>query len=89
MVESFARGFFEREADEVARDLLGARFVSTVGTLSDEFLISDPGASGLRRFPAVGFSPKSESFLVLWEDGRNRPEFTRQIFGNVRKQSRP
>ncbi len=30
-MESFAHGFFERGAEEVARELLGARIVSTIG----------------------------------------------------------
>jgi hypothetical protein len=63
-------------------DIYG-KFMSTGGALSDEFLISDLEAPGIRWWPAVSFSPKSDAFLVLWEDWRNRHTSGRQIFGKV------
>jgi hypothetical protein len=63
-------------------DIYG-RYVSMKGKLSMEFLISEPGAPDLRRFPAISFSPKSDVFLILWEDGRNREKMRRQIFGKL------
>jgi hypothetical protein len=63
-------------------DIYG-KYMSTRGTLSEEFLISDAGAPGIRWWPSVAFSPKSDSFLVLWEDWRNRHTTGRQVFGRI------
>jgi len=38
--------------------------------MSKEFLISDELAQGPRQLPTVAFSPRSNAFMVLWEDGR-------------------
>lgn len=65
-------------------DIYG-RFVAPTGTMSKEFLISENQAVGTRKFPAVAFSPRSSSFLVVWEDGRGRVAGrARQIYGAVR-----
>lgn len=50
-------------------DIYG-RYITPKGAMSDEFLISDELAKGPRQLPTVAFSPRSDAFLVLWEDGR-------------------
>lgn len=61
-------------------DIYG-RYVTPKGAMSEEFLISDELATGPRQLPTVAFSPRSDAFLVLWEDGRQgRGEKTR-IYG--------
>ena len=66
-------------------DIYG-KFVSVAGDVTDEFLVSDEGAPGIRRYPTVAFSPKSDAFVVLWEDERLRDDnhLNRRIFGRVR-----
>ena len=54
------------------------------GEISEEFLISQPDTIGVRKYPAVAFSPKSDNFVVLWQDGRKPLEGGRRIFGAVR-----
>ncbi len=61
-----------------------ARYVTPKGTMTDEFLVSDEMASGSRQYPTVGFSPRSNAFLILWEDGRNGGGEKTRIFGAVR-----
>lgn len=63
-------------------DIYG-RFVGLDGTLSDEFVLSDQGAAGTRRFPMLGFGPARETFLAVWEDGRDRGPQRRRIFGRL------
>jgi hypothetical protein len=63
-------------------DIYG-RFVSPGGRLSDEFLVSDHQASGIRRHPVVSFTPRSDAFLVLWEDGRRKGPLERRIYGRM------
>ena len=72
-----------RDTTALNMDIYG-RFVASDGTLAREFLISDVGTPGVRRFPALSFSPKSGRFLALWEDGRSRKKLGRQIYGAVR-----
>lgn len=61
-------------------DIYG-RYITPKGAMSEEFLISDERAPGPRQLPTVAFSPRSDAFLVLWEDGRQgRGEKTR-IYG--------
>ncbi|MCK4867828.1 MAG: hypothetical protein KAT39_07245, partial [Alphaproteobacteria bacterium] len=50
-------------------DIYG-RYITPKGAMSEEFLISDERAPGPRQLPTVAFSPRSDAFLVLWEDGR-------------------
>ncbi len=65
-------------------DIYG-KFVSVAGDVTDEFLVSDEGAPGIRRYPAVAYSPKSDAFVILWEDERLRDNnhLNRRIFGRV------
>lgn len=77
--------WLERHRDTEAVDIrIHGRFVSVEGKLSDAFLLSDPETVGPRRSPALAFSPRSGSFLILWEDGRNGATPSRQIFGRTR-----
>jgi len=65
-------------------DIYG-RFVAPTGAMSEEFLVSENQAIGTRKYPTVAYSPQSNSFLVLWEDGRGRDSGrARQIYGAVR-----
>ncbi len=61
-------------------DIYG-RFVTPKGDMSDEFLVSDKLAQGPRQLPTVEFSPRSNAFLVLWEDGRQGRGKGIRIFG--------
>ena len=62
-------------------DIYG-RFITPKGTMTPEFLVSETQAAGTRKYPAVEYSPRSSSFLVLWEDGRGRDAGrARQIYG--------
>jgi len=69
-------------------DIYG-RFVSPQGDMSEEFLVSDREAPGIRRFPAVAFSPRQESFLVVWEDGRKDSTSGRYIYGKLAQSPAP
>lgn len=64
-------------------DIYG-RFIAPGGKLSEEFLVSESQMHGIRRFPAIAFSPKSDAFFVLWEDGRSREKHGRYIYGKIR-----
>jgi hypothetical protein len=61
-------------------DIYG-RYIKPNGAMSEEFLISDELASGSRQLPTVAFSPRSDAFLVLWEDGRPGKGATTKIYG--------
>ena len=71
-----------RDPTGVDMDIYG-RYVSTDGSMSEEFLVSDPQAPGLRRFPTLSFSPERDKFFVLWEDGRERATLSRRIYGSI------
>ncbi len=72
-----------RDSTALNMDIYG-RFVTTRGKMEDEFLVSDYQARGLKRYPALAFSPRSDNFLILWEDGRDGRGPSRQIRGAVR-----
>lgn len=61
-------------------DIYG-RFISPNGSMSDEFLVSKELANGPRQLPTVAFSPRSDAFLVLWEDGREGRGQKVRIYG--------
>jgi len=63
-------------------DIYG-RYVTPQGEMSKEFLISDEQASGPRQLPTVDFSPRSDAFLVLWEDGREGRGEKIKIYGTA------
>ena len=71
-----------RDATAKNMDIYG-RYIYPNAPMSDEFLISDSQASGVRRYPALSFSRKSGEFLVLWEDGRIGGMTGRRIYGNL------
>ena len=64
-------------------DIYG-RYVFADRPMSGEFLISDFKKPGMRRYPALSFSPKSDGFLILWEDGRDGGMAGRQIYGTLK-----
>ncbi len=74
-----------RDARAVNQDVYG-RYITPKGKLTDEFLISDFQSPGIRRYPAIAFSPKSNTSLVLWEDSRHKTTTThsQRIYGRVR-----
>jgi hypothetical protein len=61
-------------------DIYG-RYITPKGAMSEEFLISDEWAPGPRQLPTVAFSPRSDAFLVLWEDGREGRGQKIRIYG--------
>jgi len=63
-------------------DIYG-RFITPKGTMSEEFLVSDELATGPRQLPTVAFSPRSDAFLVLWEDGREGRGKNIRIYGRA------
>lgn len=76
--------WYERRPNPETPDMrILGRYVSIRGDLSDAFAISEPQASGLRRSPVPAFNPASDSFLVVWEDGRGGDRRTRRIFGAI------
>ncbi len=77
--------WYDLRRDHTARSMdIYGRFVTPGGALSEEFLFSDHLASGLKRFPAPAYSPRSDTFLVLWEDGRGGSGPDRRIYARVR-----
>ena len=48
------------------------RYISPQGDMSEEFVMTDTDAPGIRRFPAIAYSQKSETALILWEDSRKK-----------------
>lgn len=61
-------------------DIYG-RYVTPKGAMSEEFLVSEKLASGSRQLPTVAFSPRSDAFLVLWEDERHGGSEKTRIYG--------
>jgi hypothetical protein len=61
-------------------DIYG-RYITPKGAMSEEFLVSDEQAPGPRQLPTVAFSPRSDAFLVLWEDGREGRGQKIRIYG--------
>lgn len=71
-----------RPPTNLNNDIYG-RFVTPKGSMSEEFLISDRLASGPRQLPTLAFSPRSDAFLVLWEDGRQGRGQKVRIYGKA------
>lgn len=62
-----------------------ARYIAPDGKMSEEFIMTDRDAPGIRRFPAIAYSDKSATALLLWEDSRkktNKKNYQR-IFARV------
>lgn len=65
--------WYDLRRDETAKNMdIYGRYISPQGDMSEEFLMTDPGAPGIRRYPAVAYSQKSETALILWEDSRKK-----------------
>lgn len=63
-------------------DIYG-RYIKMDGSMSDEFLISDPHLPGIRRFPNLVFSPQSQRFFIVWEDARVPGVNKRRVYGHI------
>jgi hypothetical protein len=63
-------------------DIYG-RYITPKGAMSEEFIVSDAGATGPRQLPTVAFSPRNDSFLVFWEDGRQGRGEKMRIYGTA------
>ena len=66
-------------------DIYG-RYVMLDGIMSEEFLISDELAMGSRQLPTLAFSPRSNNFLILWEDGRQGGGQKTKIYATVHRE---
>lgn len=65
--------WYDLRRDETAMSMdLYARYISPTGEMSQEFLITDYETPGIRRYPAMAYSEKSGTTLVLWEDSRKK-----------------
>jgi len=65
--------WYDLRRDQTALNMdVYARYISSQGKMSQEFLMTDPDAPGIRRFPAIAYSEKSGTALVIWEDSRNK-----------------
>ena len=65
--------WYDLRRDETAMNMdIYGRYVSPKGEMSKEFLVTDRGAPGIRRYPAIAYSEKSGTALVLWEDSRKK-----------------
>lgn len=65
--------WYDLRRDQTAMNMdVYGRYISPTGEMSEEFLISDSGAPGIRRYPAIAYSEKSGTALVLWEDSRKK-----------------
>jgi hypothetical protein len=71
-----------RPPTNLNNDIYG-RYITPKGAMSEEFLVSDEQASGPRQLPTVAFSPRSDAFLVLWEDGRQGRGEKTKIYGTT------
>ncbi len=71
-----------RPPTNLNNDIYG-RFITPKGMMSEEFLVSDELATGPRQLPTVAFSPRSNAFLVLWEDGREGRGKNIRIYGRA------
>ena len=74
-----------RDHSALNQDIYG-RYITAKGQFSEEFLVSDFRAPGIRRYPAISFSSKSDSFLMIWEDSRHKTKTThsQRIYGRIR-----
>jgi hypothetical protein len=65
--------WYDLRRDQTAKNMdIYGRYISPQGEMSKEFLMTDHGAPGIRRFPAIAYSHKSETTLLLWEDSRKK-----------------
>ncbi|MDH5388872.1 MAG: hypothetical protein OEY06_10535 [Gammaproteobacteria bacterium] len=65
--------WYDLRRDQTAMNMdVYGRFISPQGDMSEEFVMTDTDAPGIRRFPAIAYSPKSETTLILWEDSRKK-----------------
>jgi hypothetical protein len=73
-----------RDQTALNQDVYG-RYISSTGLPSEEFIISDNRANGIRRYPAIAFSSKSETSLVIWEDSRKKTKnlHSQRIYGKI------
>ncbi|MHC4406970.1 MAG: hypothetical protein ACYTG0_45725 [Planctomycetota bacterium] len=73
-----------RDHRALNQDVYG-RYITVKGEFSEEFLVSDFRAPGIRRYPAISFSPKSDSFFMIWEDSRSKTKTThsQRIYGRI------
>ncbi len=65
--------WYDLRRDQSAKNMdLYGRYISPQGEMSKEFLMTDYEAPGIRRFPAIAYSQKSGTTLLLWEDSRKK-----------------
>ena len=65
--------WYDLRRDQTAMNMdVYGRYISPQGDMSEEFVMTDPGAPGIRRFPAIAYSQKSGTALILWEDSRKK-----------------
>lgn len=73
-----------RDKTALNQDVYG-RYIQTTGKAGKEFIISDNNARGIRRYPAIAFSSKSETSLIIWEDSRKKTQnfHSQRIYGKL------
>lgn len=65
--------WYDLRRDETAMNMdIYGRYISPKGKMFEEFLMTDHEAKGIRRFPAIAYSEKSATALLLWEDSRKK-----------------
>ncbi|MDH5711401.1 MAG: hypothetical protein OEZ15_07030 [Gammaproteobacteria bacterium] len=65
--------WYDLRRDQTAMNMdVYGRYISPQGEMSEEFVLTDPGAPGIRRYPALVYSSKSSTALLLWEDSRKK-----------------
>ena len=65
--------WYDLRRDQTAMNMdVYGRYISPQGEMSEEFVLTDPGAPGIRRYPALAYSSKSSTALLLWEDSRKK-----------------
>ncbi|MDH5648171.1 MAG: hypothetical protein OEY67_00830 [Gammaproteobacteria bacterium] len=65
--------WYDLRRDQTAKNMdIYGRYVFPNGKMSKEFLMTDPSLPGIRRFPAIAYSEKSATALLLWEDSREK-----------------
>lgn len=82
----FLVAWYDLRRDQSALNMdIYARYITADGKMSEEFIMTDRGAPGIRRFPAIAYSDKSATALLIWEDSRkktNKKNYQR-IFARV------
>jgi len=65
--------WYDLRRDQTAMNMdVYGRYISPKGEMSNEFLMTDQDAPGIRRFPAIAYSQKSATTLLIWEDSRKK-----------------